>query len=156
MPLIFGLINIEGGFMKALFLFGIMFFAFSLAISCSKQMSEKDYFDRANQYMGQQNWEKAEESFAAIYENFPNGVFSSKALFMVAYINANHLNNLEKARTYYTEFLEKYPEHELSDDAQYELDHLGKDVDDLPFISSERAEEEDSTIEVQQEVSSSN
>lgn len=142
--------------MKALFLFGIMILAFFLTTSCSTRMSEKDYFDRANQYMGQQNWEKAEELFAMIHEKYPNGIFSSKALFMVAYINANHLNNLEKARTYYTEFLDKYPDHELADDAQYELDHLGKDVEDLPFISNEPAEVADSVLQAPQGASSSN
>lgn len=110
-------------------------------ISCSKKMSEKEYFDLAYQYMAQGNYQEAEKYFSQVYEEYPNGVLSSKALFMIGYINANHLNNLEKARRYYTEFLEKYPDHELADDARYELDHLGKNVEELDFLMSDQPQE---------------
>ncbi|RMG37345.1 MAG: outer membrane protein assembly factor BamD, partial [Methanobacteriota archaeon] len=92
-----------------------------------------------------QNWEKAEENFEIIYKKFPNGVFNSKALFMLGYINANHLNNLEKAKKYYTEFLEKYPNHELADDAKYELDNLGKNVEEYPFMKRDEQDDEVNT-----------
>ncbi len=131
--------------MKAIRFIGVSLLAVFLVLSCSEEMGEKEYFDLANQYMGQQNWEKAEQNFEIIYQKFPNGVFSSKALFMMGYLNANHLNNLEKARKYYTEFLEKYPNHELADDAKYELENLGKDVEDLPFLKGDEEASPEST-----------
>jgi outer membrane protein assembly factor BamD (BamD/ComL family) len=111
-------------------------FVFLFVFACSGKKSEKEYYDLANQNMGQENWQEAEKYFSKILEEYPNGVNSSKALFMVAFINANYVKDLEKARKYYTEFLEKYPNHELADDAKYEIDHLGQDVDDLPFLQS--------------------
>ncbi len=103
-------------------------------MSCSKKMSEKEYYDLANQYMAQEKWQQAEQYFEKILQEYPNGVFSSKATFMVGFINANYLKNYDKARKYYSLFLEKYPRHELADDAKYELDHLGKGMEDLPFL----------------------
>ena len=106
-------------------------------LSCSEKVSEKEYFDLATQYMDQQNWIKAEENFSKVIEEYPNGLFSSKAIFMVGYLNANHMKNFEKARKYYSEFLEKYPDHELAEAARYELENMGKDVEDLPFLNDE-------------------
>lgn len=140
--------------MRALYVSVFSMLVMLIFLSCSQEMGEKEYFDLANQYMGQQNWEKAEQNFAIIYEKFPNGVFTSKALFMMAYINANHLNNLDKARQYYTEFLEKYPNHELADDAKYELDNLGKDIEELPFMKgAEQESSEDFEVTSGQSVS---
>lgn len=112
----------------------IIFALMWLANACSEKVGEKEYFNLASKYMEEQNWQKAEEYFGKICEEHPNGLFSSKALFMVGYINANHLKDFEKAREYYTEFLSKYPDHELAVAAKYELDNLGKGLDELPFL----------------------
>ena len=110
--------------------------------SCSKEMTEKEHFDKAQAYMEQQNWMEAEKAFDSLNSKFPNGTFAAKSLFMVGYINANHLNNLDKARQYYGKFLETYPDHDLADDAQYEIDHLGRDIESLPFLVDDAQEEE--------------
>lgn len=114
-----------------------LLFLTATVFSCSGKIDEKEYFTRASQYMEQENWEQAAASFEKLYAEYPQGLFSSKALFMMGYINANHLKNLEKARQYYGEFLEKFPEHELATAAKYELENLGKDVDQLPFLKDE-------------------
>ncbi|MGH1363084.1 MAG: tetratricopeptide repeat protein [Calditrichia bacterium] len=113
-------------------LFGLLFTA------CEDKLSEKDYFDQAQQYMGQENWQKAEENFARITTDFPEGVYAAKSLFMVGYINANHLKDFDRAKEYYSKFIEKFPEHDLADDAQYELTNLGKPVEELPFLGGEQ------------------
>jgi outer membrane protein assembly factor BamD (BamD/ComL family) len=125
--------------MKASLGYAILILLVLIAFSCSKKMSEKDYYLKATENMEQENYEEAEKFFAKILEDYPNGENSSKALFMIGFINANYLNNLDKAKTYYTEFLEKYPDHELAKSATYEIDHLGQDIDDLPFLQGEPA-----------------
>ncbi len=127
-----------------------------VGFACSDKKSEKELFEMANQYMGQQNWQEAEQYFGKIYQQYPNGIFSSKALFMMGYINANHLNNLENARKYYQEFLDKYPDHDLADDAQYELTHLGKNADELPFLMSDQQEESSENNGNKQEIPATN
>ena len=101
-------------------------------IACTKQMGEKDYYDLAQQYMKQGDYAKAEQTFETIVKQFPNGIYTARAMFMVGYLNANHLNNLDKAREYYQLFVDKYPQHDLADDARFELKHLGQN--DIPFL----------------------
>jgi len=50
---------------------------------------------------------------------------------MIGYRYANDLNDLEKAKEAYNEFLQKYPEHELAPSVQWELDHLGQDISEI-------------------------
>ncbi|OGB62900.1 MAG: hypothetical protein A2Y94_04685 [Caldithrix sp. RBG_13_44_9] len=111
-------------------------------IGCSKKLGEKEYFDMAYQQMGKEQWSEAEKYFQKILDEYPTGMYSSKALFMVGFVNANYLKNYEKARKYYSEFLEKYPNHDLADDAKYELENLGKDINELPFLKNESAGED--------------
>jgi len=126
-----------------------------IVFSCSEKVSEKEYFDLATQYMDQQNWVQAEENFSKVIQEYPNGLFSSKALFMLGYVNANPLKNFEKAKKYYTEFLERYPDHELADAARYELENMGKDVEDLPFLN-EQPDQKTSEQSAQQPVQQPN
>ncbi len=111
-----------------------------LLLGCGKKLGEKEYFDMAYQHMGKEEWSEAEMYFQKILDKYPNGMFSSKALFMVGFVNANYLQNYEKAGQYYSDFLKKYPDHDLADDAQYELENLGKDINDLPFLKGEGTE----------------
>jgi outer membrane protein assembly factor BamD (BamD/ComL family) len=123
---------------------GIIFLAmvsmiWAVLSGCGKKAGEKEYFERAYQEMGKEQWSEAEKNFQKILDVYPNGEYASKAMFMVGFVNANYLKNYDKAKKYYTEFLEKYPDNELADDAKYELEHLGKDVDDLPFLKEEES-----------------
>ena len=118
---------------KALFLFALLIIVGGFA--CSEKTSEQEYFGMAKAYMEQQNWEKAEEMFSSVLNAYPDGAHASESLFMVAYINANYTKNLEKARASYEKFLAKFPDSDLADDAQYELQHLGKNIDELPFMT---------------------
>ena len=111
-----------------------------LVVGCGKKMGEKEYFDMAYQFMGEEQWSESEKYFQKILDEYPKGEFSSKALFMVGFVNANYLKNFDKAQQYYTDFLQKYPKHDLADDAKYELENLGKDINDLPFLKGEGIE----------------
>jgi len=128
-------------------LFLLVVILFSL-VGCSKKLGEKEYFDMAYQQMGKEQWSEAEKYFQKILDEYPNGMYSSKALFMVGFVNANYLKNFEKAKKYYSEFLEKYPSHDLADDAKYELENLGKDINELPFLKNGSAGEDSVITEI--------
>jgi outer membrane protein assembly factor BamD (BamD/ComL family) len=138
---------------KVVLLFLSISVLWMLSTGCSKKVGEKEYFDLAYQYMGKEKWSDAEKYFQKILDEYPNGVYSSKALFMVGFINANYLKNYDKAKKYYTEFLKKYPNHDLADDARYELENLGKNIDDLPFLKDSDTGEQ-SGNNAQQQVTS--
>ena len=82
----------------------------------------------------------------AIYEKiidlYPDSERTPNAKFMMGYIYANEVKDLRKARQQYTEFLEMFPEHDLALSAQWELDHLGSELDDIPQLKSLSEEEE--------------
>ena len=125
---------------KGLKNFFLILVSLILLAGCGKKMGEKEYFDMAYQYMGEEKWSESEKYFQKILDEYPEGEFASKALFMVGFVNANYLKNYDKAQKYYSAFLEKYPDHDLADDAKYELENLGRDINDLPFLKGEETE----------------
>jgi outer membrane protein assembly factor BamD (BamD/ComL family) len=125
-----------------------------LIAGCGKKKGEKEYFELAYQQMEKEQWSESEKYFQKIVDDYPEGDYSAKALFMVGFVNANYLKNYERAEKYYKEFLSKYPDNELADDAQYELDHLGKDINDLPFLKGETSEGDSVVVESARKVKS--
>ena len=105
-----------------------------LIIGCSETKTEQDYYVLANEQYGNEAYADAIENFKIILDKFPEGETTAKSTFMLGFIYANSLENLEEAKKYYTLFIENYPDDELADDAQYELNNLGKNVNDLPIF----------------------
>lgn len=108
--------------------------------ACSTKLSEEEYYSKAQEMYAGQKFDLAIENFKAIAANYPQGKHHAEALFMLGFINANDIKNLAEAKKYYSEFVQKYPNHDLADDAQYELDNLGKDINDLPIFKDAAAD----------------
>lgn len=53
------------------------------------------------------------------------------SIFLKAFIYENYIGDISKATDYYTIFLEKYPNHKLSKDAEAALSYIGLDDDEL-------------------------
>jgi tetratricopeptide (TPR) repeat protein len=68
---------------------------------------------------------KAIELYELLYERYPTHERASQALFMLAYTYDSELGDTSKARPLYLSFLEKYPESDFADDAEFLLDKLG-------------------------------
>ena len=118
----------------------VIVFSLNIFVGCKKRSSDEDYFSLAYEYMGKEQWSDAERYFQKVLNEYPNGNFSSKSLFMVGFINANYLRNYEKAEKYYNDFISKYPDHELAESAKYEIKHMGENIDDLEFLKKELSE----------------
>ena len=118
-----------------------MMISLAILTGCSEEKTEEDYFTLANEQYSQEAYADAIENFKIILEKFPEGTTTAKATFMLGFINANNLKNLEEAKKYYTLFIEKYPGHDLADDAQYELNTLGQDVNELPIFKDMQSDE---------------
>ena len=116
---------------------------FLLVAACTTKLSEEEYYKNAQENYTGKKFDLAVENFKGIVENYPEGKHNAEAMFMLGFINANDIVDLEEAKKYYTMFIEKYPQHDLADDAQYELDNLGKDINDLPIFKDTA----DSTVE---------
>ena len=53
---------------------------------------------------------------------------------MIGYENANVLNDIKSAKIEYEEFLNRFPKHELSPSVRFEIDYLGKSVDEISAL----------------------
>ncbi len=78
------------------------------------------------------------EEAITIYERlrttFPDYRKSATALFMQAFIYETSLNDKEKAKAKYKEFIEKYPDHLLVPSAKATLDQLNANMTDEELI----------------------
>jgi outer membrane protein assembly factor BamD (BamD/ComL family) len=111
-----------------------------LIFACSGKLSEQEYYSKAQEAYGKQNFDSTLINFNAIAEHYPNGEHHAEALFMLGFIYANDLKKFEEAKKYYSDFTTKYPDHELADDAQYEIETLGKDINELPIFQNADAD----------------
>ena len=72
------------------------------------------------------------------YENlmvqFPESKQVPISLFMQGFIYANKLADFENAKDHYSQFLQKYPNHELFQSVGFELKYLGRDIKEIPEL----------------------
>ena len=77
------------------------------------------------------NFDKAIYLLDKLIEKYPQTHISERAFFLKAYIFANELRKLQDAEKLYKEFLAKYPNSDLAEQAKQELRHLGKSPDEI-------------------------
>ncbi len=80
------------------------------------------------------DFEHAIDAHKRLIKKYPNSKFSAQSLFMIGYHYANSISDTVEARKYYEKFLEQYPEHELAMSVQWELNYLGKDINEIDFL----------------------
>lgn len=88
-----------------------------------------------------QQYEKAISALHRAIELFPTGDAAPKALFMIGFIYNNQLHNFDSSRVAYENFLAAYPDNEMAPSARFELDNLGKEVEQF-FAPAPVTEEE--------------
>ena len=100
------------------------------------------YYDLGQIYLSRSiDYEKASSYFEHIYNNVFSGYetenstnlkslseLKQKSLFMLGYIYHNHIGNYSIAEYYYSAFLNKYPNHELSSSVDYELSIIKQEI----------------------------
>ena len=74
---------------------------------------------------------KAIELFNRIMDEYPNYEKKAECLFMTGFIYDNNLQDYDKAKDVYEEFLEKYPDDVFADDARASIDNLGKSLEEI-------------------------
>ncbi|MBU0509576.1 tetratricopeptide repeat protein [bacterium] len=107
----------------------------AVAVGCKTGPSQAELFDRAKKAQEESNFAGAVEAYQEIVKRFPSSPEAPQCQFMIGYLYANHLNNMDMAGQAYQKFIRDYPEHDLVKDAQWELDHLGKDVNEIEELN---------------------
>ncbi|MFQ5649348.1 MAG: outer membrane protein assembly factor BamD [bacterium] len=113
----------------------------------AKNYADSEYAEEALQkaafiyYNNVNDFHKAIEYHERLIKTLPESDFVARARFMIGYIYANDIKDYEKAEVAYNEFLQLHPENELVESVKWELDHLGKDVNEqlLDLFGSEES-----------------
>jgi len=115
-----------------------------MAFGCGKKMTEREIFSEAQKLQSENEFKKSADLYKKLLKEYPESQHYASSLFMLGFLYANDIRDMEKAREYYSEFLRKYPEHELADDVEFELKNLGKSVTDIDkLIQDNEKKEED-------------
>lgn len=77
------------------------------------------------------SYEKAIKAYTEYQKKYPDDPKAPQTLFMIGFIQANELGNIEAAKVAYTKFLKLYPESEMAVSAQSEIDNLGLSPEDI-------------------------
>jgi outer membrane protein assembly factor BamD (BamD/ComL family) len=116
-----------------------LFLALLMLVSCSKKASETDLYKQAEEMYQSQKFEEAVFVFDQMLADYPEGTLAPKAAFMMGYIYANELSQMDFAKEFYQLFLEKYgsiADSNLVNSALWELENLGRNVDDLEILTA--------------------
>ena len=101
----------------------------------SHPLSAKAQYLIGDIYMNDlRDFDTAINQYRKVIENFVGSGQEAHAQFMIGYIYANILKDTDSARKEYQYFLEQYPKHDLSPSVRFELDFLGKDINDIPAL----------------------
>lgn len=82
--------------------------------------------------------EQAIAYFSRVRADYPSFYKAPECLFLKAFVFENQLNNLKDAEIYYKEFIAKYPNHPLTDDAIASIEYLGKSPEELVRMFQEK------------------
>ena len=80
------------------------------------------------------DFEKALAEYRLVLSNHKGSKEEALAQFMIGYIYANVLKDFDKARSEYQVFLDRFPNHELHPSVKFEINHLGKDINEIPAL----------------------
>lgn len=80
------------------------------------------------------DFDNAIQSYQKVVDNFIGSDKEAEAQFMVGYVHANYLSDFESATASYELFLQKFPNHELAPSVQFEMDNLGRDINEIPVL----------------------
>ena len=74
------------------------------------------------------------EALRSTIDRYPQTDEGVKALFMLGFVYANHLADYPAAQQAYLQFIDHYPNHELIPSVEFELENMGKPMDDIDVL----------------------
>jgi len=80
------------------------------------------------------DFDSAIAAYVNVVNNFSGTNQEAQAQFMIGYIYANILGDNAKAEMNYKIFLDRFPDHELAPSVQFELNYLGKDINEIDVL----------------------
>ena len=99
------------------------------------EFTPKGQYMLGDLYMNEfRDFPTAIQEYRKVIENFAGSSQEAHALFMIGYIYANVVNDPKSAEIEYKEFLKRFPNHELSPSVKFEIEFLGKGIEEIPVL----------------------
>jgi|TARA_B100000809_G_scaffold144038_1_gene141580 outer membrane protein assembly factor BamD (BamD/ComL family) len=99
------------------------------------ELTSKGQYMLGDLYMNEfRDFTTAVQEYRKVIENFAGSSQEAHALFMIGYIYANVVNDPKSAQIEYNEFLKKFPTHELAPSVKFEIEFLGKGIEEIPAL----------------------
>lgn len=74
------------------------------------------------------------QEYRKVIEKYSGSFQEPHALFMIGYIYANVINDTKSAEIEYKSFIDQFPNHELFPSVKFELEFLGKSIEEIPAL----------------------
>jgi TolA-binding protein len=88
-------------------------------------------YKAVNLSIGVNNGIRAMQLIDQTLNDFPKSGYLPETVFLKAYVYENLLSDYGKASQVYNDFMKKYPNHDLADDAEAALKYLGKSPEEM-------------------------
>ena len=99
------------------------------------ELTPKGQYMLGDLYMNEfRDFTTAIQEYRKVIENYAGSSQEAHALFMIGYIYANVVNDPKSAEIEYKEFLKRFPNHELSPSVKFEIEFLGKGIEEIPVL----------------------
>ncbi len=82
-----------------------------------------------------------------VIEKYPNFEKTPTIYFLKGFVLENNLDNDVQAKKVYEEFIAKFPNHELRDDVDFLLEHLGKSEEEIRAIIEAKQKEKQDIVQ---------
>ena len=124
--------------LRLLALVGIIAIALTMG-GCSKKESasketaspETALFEKANQAQAATKYQEAVDCYLQILKEHPASKNLDKALFMIGFIKSESQNDKQGSLFYYQQLLDKFPNSDLADDAEFMIETINSGKDPL-------------------------
>jgi len=105
---------------------------FSCSSGSKSKKTEQELYTEAQEFSEKGDFQSAIKTYEEILKVYPKSPRVYKAQFLIGFVYSENLKDYEKARENYKKVIEKYPDCDLADDAQYMMETM--DQDSLPTI----------------------
>jgi outer membrane protein assembly factor BamD (BamD/ComL family) len=112
---------------------------------CQNKPKETDLFTNAKKAQESRDFNGAIDAYKQVVETYPKGEHADEAQFMIGFLYANDLSDTTNARIAYQAFLDNYSStanEGMILSAKWELDNLGKNIEEIEEVMSFSAEAE--------------
>lgn len=110
---------------------------FSCSSGSSNKKTEQGLYTEAQNFSEKGDYLSAIKTYEEILKDFPESPRAYKAQFLIAFVYSENLKAYDKAKENYQKLMEKYPNCDLADDAQYMMKTMqGDSLPPIPDTNS--------------------